>query len=193
MKATIWSAMVPSHILRHRTEKRTQNTNWKTAHMLDSTIWWKAEYSHPMEKKKKCCHLLTLKYFCHTVTRTLIGFIQLWGNTFCSETHFPLFLAFFSISLPTPLRALLFRFLFIALSAHCLLSVILSKAKVKVVFKNLFCLWNKYLLNYILLPFLLIQIYIFIWSFQENIYLNVYTWIYIFAYICTYIYLSKYK
>lgn len=45
MKATIWSATVPSHAPQHRTEKRTQNTNWKTVHMLDSTIWWKAEYS----------------------------------------------------------------------------------------------------------------------------------------------------
>lgn len=51
MKATIWSAMVPSHTPQHRTEKRTQNTNWKTVHMLDSTIWWKAEYSHLLEKK----------------------------------------------------------------------------------------------------------------------------------------------
>lgn len=78
---------------------------------------------------------------------------------------FPPCLPFFRISL-IPLRALFFRFLFIVLSAHCLLSVILPKAEVKVlVFKNLFCLGQNYLLNCISLPILLIQIYVFIWIF----------------------------
>lgn len=81
MKATIWSSMVPSHTPQHRTEKRTQNTNWKTVHMLDSTIWWKTEYSHPLEKKKKCCRLLILKSFHHTVSRIPIIFVQLCGST----------------------------------------------------------------------------------------------------------------
>lgn len=107
MKATIWSAMVPSHTPQHRTEKRTQNTNWKTVHMLDSTIWWKAEYSHLVEKK-------TLLWFTHSQIlsphrpKIPIIFIQLCGSTFCSETLFPPFFLFFRVSLPIPLRALFF-------------------------------------------------------------------------------------
>ena len=67
-----------------------------------------------------------------TVSRIPIIFIQLCGSTFCSDTLFPPFLPFFRISLSILIRALFFRFLFIVLSAHCLLSAILPKAEVKV-------------------------------------------------------------
>lgn len=114
MKATIWSAMVPSHTPQHGIEKCTQNTNWKTVHMLDSTIWWKTKYSHPLgKKKKKSCHLLILKSFHHTDSR--IPIIRLWlsGNTLLWRPlpSTPSLLQIKSSSLPITLRAFIYLFI----------------------------------------------------------------------------------
>lgn len=111
MKATIWSAMVPSHTPQHGTEKRTQNTNWKTVHMLDSTIWWKAENSHPLEKNiYTYCHLLILKSFHHTVSRIPIIFVCLSGSTllWSSLPSTPSLHQNKSSSISIPLRAFIF-------------------------------------------------------------------------------------